>query len=173
MSELLDLDAVVAEDLEVKLGGRNWKLPGDAPSELLLRIIHLQQELFRAGTEAEEMGEVDAEQEAEVTNRLLGLRSQLTERLAELFSMRNEHADDCSSWDEEGECDCGLKLELSDVQIGTLIGWLIEQYGMAGDGDRPTKASTPRKPKSSKPSRPKSNGTAKPKRSRSLTSSPT
>lgn len=156
MSEIHDLDAVVAEDLRVKLGGQTWRLPGDPPSELLLRIIHLQQQLGKAANEAQNQPTNATEDEqAEMTETLLAIREQIAEQLGELFAMRNQDF-------EPGT------LQMSDAQVVSLVNFLFEQYNADEEGgDRPTP--TPPKPRSAQPSR-RNSGRSKP-RSRSSASS--
>lgn len=151
MSDLIDLDAVMQPDLRVRLGGVDYRLPGDAPSEVLLRISVLADELAKQSTSAN----FDPEQ-------LLGVRTELGEAVEELFRIRQPELD---------------SLSLSDTQIAQLMEALFAHYFPKDEegGDRPTPARTPPKPRSSRPSARSSTASGGRKRtqSRSSTSSPT
>lgn len=156
MAELIDLDAVVPEDLEVQIAGQIYRLPGDAPTEMVLRLSVLAERLESAGADGKNMEE------------MLEMREELSAEIEALFRLRQPEL-------EEGS------LELSDRQVGTLIAKLFGYYYGRVDpeaddegGDRPTEsgASSPPKPRSSGRSRPRSRPKAR-KASASSTSSQT
>lgn len=125
-AKLIDLDAVVPDDLRVKLNGKTYKLPGDAPTELLLRLS-LQAEKFN-------------EAKDKAPEELLEMREELGGLIEDLFALRNDL--------EDGE------IELTDRQVAELLESLFAIYfAVDGDteegGDRPTPPST----KSSRPSK--------------------
>ena len=121
--EFIDLDALLPEDIRVRLGGTDYKLPGDPPVELLLRLQLLAQKIDEAKDDSPE--------------NMLSLRKELAEELEELFAIRNDLGEDD-------------RIELTDRQTAGLLNDLFEKYFAVEDGDRPT---TPQKPRSSKPSR--------------------
>ena len=128
MSDFIDLDALLPDDIPVKLGGVTYKLPGDPPVELLLRLQLLAQKIDEAQDAAPE--------------ELLKLREELAAEIEELFSLRNELSED-------------EPIQLTDRQTAGLLEQLFEKYfAVEEDGDRPT--STKAKPKSSRPSARKS-----------------
>jgi hypothetical protein len=43
MTEILDLDAVVAQDIVVVLGGEEYRIPGDPPMEIYVQLLDLEQ----------------------------------------------------------------------------------------------------------------------------------
>lgn len=148
MGELVDLDAVVAPDIRVKFDDTTYRLPGDAPSETLLRIQLVSEQLQQA------VGDTDVD-------KLLLLREELSEQIEALFSIRQEI--------EPGS------IQLSERQIGELLAHLFKHYFDIEDageegGERPT--STPPRQRSAKRS-PRSSGVRAPKASRSSTSSQT
>lgn len=154
-SVIADLDVVVASDIYVVLGGKKRPLPGDAPSELLLRVTLLSEQLE------------DAVQDKD-PERMLELREEISENVEELFRLRNPTLPDGS-------------INLSDGQVGELVAKLFKHYyGKAiedaeaeeAGSTRPTAAEpepeeaeeTTPPPESAKPSRPRQ---AAPKRRRS------
>lgn len=150
--DLIDLDAVVAPDLRVKLNGTVYRLPGDAPTEQLLRLQVLANRL-------------DRESDGKNPEELLEMREELSAEIADLFRIREPDLDD------EG-------LDLSDAQAVELMRRLFEAYYPGGDGEdeeggaRPTPARTRPKRKSAPRSRASSGSRAR-KPSASSTSSQT
>ncbi len=137
----IDLDAVLAPPIKVKLEGKEWKLPGDAPTELLLSIVLLSEQAQEA---------IDKED----TERMMELRAEMSERIEDLFAMHQEVPE-------------GFGSQLVDAQIGELVSKLFEHYYSGGDeedGDRPTPAAaTPPSSRSSARSRPSSSRARKPR----------
>lgn len=132
---MIDLDAVLADDLPVKLNGKTWKLPGDAPTELLLSIILLSEQAQEAI-------------EKEDTDRMLEVRAEMSDRVEDLFALRQEVPE-------------GFGAALVDAQIGELVAKLFAHYYPSGEGGggRPTpepEAETPQSSRSSGRSRPRS-----------------
>jgi len=123
-NELIDLDAFVAPDIQVKLNGETYKLPGDAPSEIILRMTNL------FGTLADE------ETGADNLDRILALREELSELTLELFQERQPELED---------------IRLTDGQIIQLVSSLMKVYTASDeeeaetDATRPTKPSAPKK----------------------------
>jgi hypothetical protein len=148
---LIDLDAVVSPDVRVKFDDVEYRLPGDAPSETLLRIQVISEQLGKA------VGDTDVD-------KLLALREELSETLEELFSIKQDI--------EPGT------INLSEKQIGELLTALFEHYYSEAEeavegGERPTPPTT-RKPKSGQRSRASSRRAKRPATaSQSSTSSPT
>jgi hypothetical protein len=158
--DFIDLDKVVATPIPVKVGSETYKLPGDAPSELLLRIIVLVDEVEKAGRGEGLEGDTPEEIAEAGIHVMLAKRQDLNAAIEELFSIEQEI--------DEGE------IELSDPQIAALVQALFSRYypgtGEEG-GARPTgENSTPPKPKSAQRSRRNSRG-AKPKAPRASASS--
>lgn len=125
---IADLDKVVASDIHVKFADKKWKLPGDAPSELLLRITLLTEELEQAI-------------EARNAEDMLALREEISENVEELFRLRNPSL-------PEGT------IRMSDGQVGELVAKLFAHYYGAAiedaaseedneGGDRPTEDQEP------------------------------
>lgn len=131
----IDLDAVLAPDIKVKLNDAEWKLPGDAPTELLLGIILLSEQAQKAI-------------EDDDTEKMLDLRAEISDRVEELFAMRQEVPE-------------GFGASLADAQIGELVQKLFAHYYADDEDDpeagggRPTGASEPAStpPRSRRPSR--------------------
>jgi hypothetical protein len=148
MSQLVDLDAVVSPDIRVKFDDTTYRLPGDAPSETLLRIQLISEQLSQAVTDTD-------------VDKLLQLREELSEQIEALFSIRQD-------------VDPG-SIQLSEKQIEELLSQLFKHYfgvDVGGEedgegGDRPT--STPQRPRSGR----RSAKSSARKASRSSTLSPT
>jgi hypothetical protein len=137
---IADLDTVVSPNIYVQLDGAKHPLPGDAPSELLLRVTLLSEDLEGAV-------------EAKDPERMLELREEISESVEELFRLRNPAL-------EAGT------INLSDGQVGELVAKLFKHYyGKAVEdaeveegGERPTEPEaeapeTPQRPRSEQPSR--------------------
>lgn len=101
-STIADLDKVVASDIYVVLNGERRPLPGDAPSELLLRITLLSEELEKAV-------------EAKDAPRMLEIREEISANVEELFALRNPQLPEGS-------------ITLSDAQVGELVAKLFAHY---------------------------------------------
>jgi len=134
---MIDLDAVLASPIKVKVDGATYKLPGDAPSELLLSIILATERLEEAVKENE-------------PKRLQEIRGEVSDLVTELFSILQE-------------VDEGFGSGLADIQIGELVSKLFAHYYKVDeDGDRPTadkpEAETPPRQRSGGRSRPRSGG---------------
>lgn len=134
-NRLIDLDAVISEPVVVKLKGEEHMLPGDAPTEDLLRL----------SVKAERM---EKEAEGKTPEELLEMREDLAGDIEDLFRLEDPDL-------EEGA------ISLADSQFRELLDRLFEIYypnAMAAPegGARPT--GTRRKPRSSRPSRAKSGG---------------
>lgn len=168
---LIDLDAVLAEDIYVQLAGERYALPGDAPSEILLKILLLSESLENVAKEND-------------AGRILAVREQITEKVDELFMLRNDpevFPDQRLVSGEEGDEDAEYEpsMGLSDAQIGALVGALFETYyavpagaadvaaGAGEGGGRPTGSSTRQKSRSTKRSGRKSSGRKQASRKRS------
>ncbi len=111
---IIDLDSVLKPDIKVKLDGEEYKLPGDPPTEVLLSIVVLSEEMEKAV-------------EADDSDRMLEIRGELTDRVEDLFSMRQSDIPE------------GFGSTLVDAQISELVNKLFAHYypGMGG-GERPT-----------------------------------
>lgn len=152
---IIDLDSVLKPDIKVKLDGQEYKLPGDPPTEVLLSIVLFSEEMEKA------VGEED-------TDRMLEIRGELTDRIEDLFSMRQDIPE-------------GFGGTLVDAQISELVSKLFAHYYPgAGGGERPTpaaeeaEAETPPSSRSSRPSPARSRArTRKPRASASSKSSTT
>lgn len=156
---LIDLDAVLAEDIQVQIDGDKWPLPGDAPSEILLKILLLSETLENVAKEND-------------AGRILEVREQITEKVDELFALRTDPEDFPSQRlvrGEEGEegAEYEPTMGLSDARVGALVSSLFEVYYTLPEGAaeaaeeggaRPTGSSTQPKPKSTKRSARKSSG---------------
>jgi hypothetical protein len=169
---IIDLTKVAAPDIRVKLKRADdseaiYRVPGNAPSGLLVEILVL----FR------EVDGVDGED----GDLMVDLRSQLQEKMDELFALRNADY-------EDGE------IRLGDEELAYLIAGLFQRYYNAEPsedpegGDRPTEEteeapaaekpeaesspSTPQRRRSGQRSRARPGGKAS-RASRSSTSSPT
>lgn len=146
-NELIDLDAVVSPDLRVQLNGVKYRLPGDAPAEIMLAI----------GVLLGELNDLDEQTGAE---RMLELREELGEKIEDLFRVR------------QPDLEVGA-LMLTDTQILELVTKLSVAYGVVDeaeledDADPPT---TAEKPKTSERSGRRSTRTTKPRSSTSSTS---
>jgi len=157
---IIDLTKVAAPDIRVKLRRADdtdvtYRIPGNAPSGLMVELMVLLREIDGAENE-------DIELIAE-------LRAQVQEKLDELFALRNKDY-------SEGD------VKLGDEELAALVAGLFSRYYNAEEpeegGERPTEepteeaepeASTPRSARRSRPS----SATARKARSRSSTSSPT
>lgn len=139
-SVIADLDKVVAPDIYVILEGKKRALPGDAPTEILLRVTLLNEDL-EAATEAKD------------GDRMLELREEISGQIEELFALRDPQLPEGS-------------LHLSDAQVGELTSKLfLHYYGGAVEdaqreaeeegGARPTEpeAEEPPTPPTTPPSR--------------------
>lgn len=166
-SIIADLDQVVAPDIRVVLNGEKHRLPGDAPSELLLRVTLLSEKLEEAV-------------EAKDAPRMLEIREEISESVEELFLLRNPQLPEGS-------------INLSDSQVGELVSKLFQHYyGKAvedaarEEAERPTEPTAeeqepeedaiPPRQRSERPSQPSSTAPRprrKRARSRSSASSPT
>jgi hypothetical protein len=146
---IIDLDAVLKPDIKVKLDGTEWRLPGDPPTEILLNIVVLSEEMEKA---------VDADD----SDRMLEIRRELTDAVEDLFSMRQEIPE-------------GFGAGLVDAQISELVSKLFAHYYPGMGGDRPTPepaAEEPpetARPRSSERS-PKSSARARPRKRASASS---
>jgi hypothetical protein len=162
-SLVADLDKVVSPNIYVQLEGVKHALPGDSPSELLLRITLLSEQLEEAV-------------EAKEAERMLEIREEISDNVEDLFRLRNPLLEENS-------------INLSDVQVGELVSKLFAHYyGAAIEdaraeaeaeaaGTRPTQAEeeaeTPTSPssRSEKPSPASSSQGAPRRRRRSSTRS--
>ena len=97
-----DLDKVVSANIHVQLDGVKHALPGDSPSELLLRITLLSEQLEEAV-------------QAQDADRMLEIREEISDNVEELFRLRNPLL-------EEGS------INLSDIQVGELVSKLFAHY---------------------------------------------
>lgn len=159
---IIDLTKVAAPDIRVKLKRADdsdsiYRIPGNAPSGLMVELMVLLREVDGADAEDLEL--------------IADLREQIQEKIDDLFALRNKDY-------EDGE------VKLNDEELAALVSGLFRRYydaEVSEEGsERPTKsesespkeeddeASTPRSaPRSRRSSR------APKKRSRSSTSSPT
>ncbi|HXS25887.1 MAG TPA: hypothetical protein VN719_16750 [Gemmatimonadales bacterium] len=134
---LIDLDAVLAPDIRVKLGGETYRLPGDAPTETLLSIVQLTEEMDKAVKATDE-------------TRILELRAEMAERVEDLFALRQDIPE-------------GFGAAIPEVQTVELVRRLFQHYYGDGEGgDRPT-TPTPASSRNGARSRPRSGRTAKPR----------
>lgn len=152
MSErLIDLNAVISPDINVRLGDKSYKLPGDAPVEDLLRLMVKAEELDKTENKAPQ--------------EILEEREEIAADVEELFRIRQPNL-------PEGE------ISLSDAQLVELLVGLSRIYNealadaqSAAGGGRPTQ--TPPKPRRRKPSATSSARRRPRSGSASSTSSPT
>lgn len=156
---IIDLTKVAAPDIRTKLKRADdseaiYRLPGNAPSGLMIELMVLLREIDGADSE-----DLDV---------IADLRLQVQEKIDELFCLRNKDY-------EDGE------VKLNDEELATLVAGLFQRYYNAEeDGDRPTEPetetsssedSTPPRPRREPRSRKSSPARKAPRRS--STSSPT
>jgi hypothetical protein len=130
MTEILDLDAVVAQDIVVVLGGEEYRIPGDPPMEIYVQLLDLEQR----GDEIAAKDEAGADDAREFLDSVL-------EPVYELFAIRQP----------ELERDT-LRRKIGIAQIGAVVARVMEIYVRRGVGPpaaRPTRA-TSRSKKSSR-----------------------
>lgn len=155
---IIDLTKVAAPDIRTKLRRADdtdviYRLPGNAPSGLMIELMVLLREIDAADSEDLDL--------------IADLRNQVQEKIDSLFALRNKDY-------VEGD------VELNDEELATLVAGLFQRYYNQEDGDRPTEPetetsnsedSTPPRPRS-EPRSPRSSRARKPQR-RSSTSSQT
>jgi hypothetical protein len=156
---IIDLTKVAAPDIRVKLRRADdtdvtYRIPGNAPSGLMIELMVLLREIDGA--------------ENEDIETIADLRAQVQGKLDELFTLRNKDYID-------GD------VRLGDEELAALVAGLFSRYYNTEEpeegGERPTEEPTeaepePTTPRSARRSRP-SSAAARKARSRSSTSSPT
>lgn len=159
---IIDLTKVAAPDIRVKLRGADdkdtiYRIPGNAPSGLMVEMMVLLREIDAADGEDLEL--------------ISDLRNQVQEKVDDLFCLRNA---DYQAGD----------VELGDEELAALVSGLFQRYYNVSDeegGDRPTEPqeAEEEQPSTSTPPRPRSaprsprRSPARKTRSRSSTSSQT
>ena len=116
---LIDLTMVARPDLRVKVRRADdteqiYRIPGSAPSGLIVELMVLLREIDRADAEDIEL--------------IADLRAQVQEKVDELFALRNSEY-------EPGE------IRLGDEELSALVRGMFERYYRAEEpegGDRPT-----------------------------------
>lgn len=155
---LIDLTKVASPDIRVKLRHADdtdavYRLPGNAPSGLMIELMVLLREIDAADNDDLEL--------------VADLRGQLQEKVDDLFAIRNKDY-------AEGD------VRLDDEELAALISGLFQRYYNAEEsGARPTEPETEPEEEPSTPPRPRSarrspqSSRARKAPSRSSTSSPT
>jgi len=159
---VIDLTKVAAPDIPVKTrraddSEARWRLPGNAPSGLMVELMVLLREVDQAPDDDLEL--------------IADLRAQIQEKVDELFALRNKDYQD-------GD------VKLNDEELGTLVAGLFKRYYDGNEpegegGGRPTEEEPPSASTSATPQRQRSErrsrGSSRQRKapSRSSTSSPT
>jgi hypothetical protein len=145
---LIDLDAVLAEPIPVKLGGDTYYLPGDAPVEEMLRLELKAEKL-------------STEVKGKTAEEILEMREDLAADVDDLFRLQ----------DSEQLPEGGLRL--TDGQLQSLLTRLYEIYypnvSADGKGGRGRPTGTQRSSRSSRRS-PARSAAKRPARKRSPSS---
>lgn len=119
-SPLIDLSGVLRPDIRVKFDpgaqAKVYRLPGDPPNELWLRLGML-------------LGELGGLEEDSPPSRALELREELTDSIYELFRLRQDV--------EDGD------INLTDAQIVALFNQLAATYATAVEEAAPERPTSP------------------------------